>query len=654
MGDDMQAYRDIFVSESAEYVQSIVDGMLQLESNPHDLEPVEVVFRGAHSLKGMSAAMGYERTADLTHKMEGLMDTVRKRQQAVDPSLVDLMLRAVDIVKLLIDDEMNGRTGTETTAIAGELAERTANRDPAADPVPATQPAEPPEQQQAVGEGDGGTMVVRVSLEDACVLKSVRAYMVIKRLSHMGTVIETHPSARDIEDENFEHSFEVVLSTLQTPADVVKAVSAVSEVLSVEIAEEAPAPVAVAPVADREAAFGRLKKAIPKLSETQTVRIAIGHLDSMVNLVGELVIVRSRLENLARLMGHAGMLETLEDLHRISSELQHEVMQTRMVPVGNIFNRFPRMVRDLARDLGKDIAFEMEGLDIELDRTVLDEIGDPLVHLLRNAIDHGVESAERRVASGKPARGIIRLAATRERDQVQLIVSDDGSGMDPDRIWAKAVERGVVAAESRESCSTEDVLMLTCLPGFSTAEQTTKVSGRGVGMDVVRGKIEYLGGSLTIRSKPGEGTEFVLSLPLTLAIIQALLLDAGGQTFALPLSFVSEVYASEDVDVDTIDSRPVMTLRDGRVIPLYRLDVLIGSHDDHSRSPEPGEHVVLVEIAEQARGLTVSRLVGRQEVVIKPMAKMLKQIRGLGGATVLGDGSVALILDPRMLFSMGE
>jgi two-component system chemotaxis sensor kinase CheA len=226
--------------------------------------------------------------------------------------------------------------------------------------------------------------------------------------------------------------------------------------------------------------------------------------------------------------------------------------------------------------------------------------------------------------------------------------------MDPDHIWAKAVERGIVTPESREGCSTEDVLMLTCVPGFSTADQATKVSGRGVGMDVVRGKIEYLGGSLTIRSKPGMGTEFVLSLPLTLAIIQALLLDAGGQTFALPLSFVNEVYAAEDVDIDTIDGGPVMTLRDGRVIPLYRLDVLIGSHDDHTRPPEQGEHVVLVEIADQARGLTVSRLVGRQEVVIKPLAKMLKQIRGLGGATVLGDGSVALILDPRMLFSMGE
>jgi two-component system chemotaxis sensor kinase CheA len=652
MSDDMQAYRDIFVSESAEYIQSIVDGMLQLEGNPNDLEPVEVVFRGAHSLKGMSAAMSYDRTADLTHKMESLMDTVRKREQPIDAVLVDLMLRAVDVAKQVIDDEMNGRSEVDTAGIVAELLARAELKSPppsedGSDPTAgATLSAAP--------DGAGATMLVRVFLEPTCVLKSVRAYMVIKRLSHMGTVVETHPSGRDIEDENFDVSFEVLLRAHESHDDVVKAVSAVSEVASVQVEAQAAPVVEPAREFDRDAALGRAKKSIPKLSETQTVRIAIGHLDTMVNLVGELVIVRSRLENLARLTGDLDIFETLEDLHRISSELQHEVMQTRMVPVGNIFNRFPRMVRDLARDLGKDVAFEMEGLDIELDRTVLDEIGDPLVHLLRNAVDHGLESPEQRVAAGKSERGLIRLIATRERDQVQLIVSDDGSGMDADLIWAKAVERGVVAADQRDSFTKEQILAITCVPGFSTAEEATKISGRGVGMDVVRGKIEYLGGSLTIRSVPDQGTQFVLSLPLTLAIIQALLLSAGTQVFALPLSFVTEVFAADEVDVDTVDGGPVLTLRDGRVVPLYRLDVLMGTSDDHTRPPEPGENVVLVELDDKTRGLTVSNLVGRQEVVIKPLASILKQIKGLGGATVLGDGSVALILDPRMLFSMGD
>ncbi|HEX9093395.1 MAG TPA: chemotaxis protein CheA [Coriobacteriia bacterium] len=661
MSDDMQAYKDIFISESAEYIQGIIDGMLQLEADPNDLEPVEVVFRGAHSLKGMAAAMGYDRTSDLTHKMESLMDTVRKRQQPVDATLVDLMLRAVDFVKALIDDEMSDAGQIDAAPMLDELIARAQMGSGQAAPVAAPPVATTEVEQdgeaaaEAAGEADAGAeLLVRVTLEKECVLKSVRAYMVIKRLSHMGHVVETHPSARDIEDENFDRSFEVLVLTKGTVDDVKRAVCAVSEVADATVEERAPLPVAAATEPESETVFTRSKSAIPKLSETQTVRIAIGHLDTMVNLVGELVIIRARLENLARLSGDREILDALEDLRRTSSELQHEVMQTRMVPVGNIFNRFPRMVRDLARDLGKDVAFEMDGMDIELDRTVLDEIGDPLVHLLRNAIDHGVESPQERAAAGKPARATVRLAAARERDQVLLVVSDDGGGMDPERIWAKAVERGLVTPDQREGCSTEDVLMLACTPGFSTSDTATKVSGRGVGMDVVRGKIQYLGGSLSIRSTPGVGTEFVLSLPLTLAIIQALLVSAADQVFAIPLSFVSEAFSRGDVDIDTVEGGPVLSLRDGRVVPLYRLDVLIGAAEDHGAPIEETEHIVLVEAGDQARGLTVTRLMGRQEVVIKPLARMLRQIRGLGGATVLGDGRVALILDPRALFSMGD
>jgi two-component system chemotaxis sensor kinase CheA len=656
----MQAYREVFASESAEYVQSIIDGMLQLEADPNDLEPVETVFRGAHSLKGMAAAMGYGRTADLTHKMETLMDTVRRREQRVDEEMADLILRAVDMVKALIEDEMSGGSAVDPSGLADELAARAGR----GGPIDADDGVRP----EAAGipfaaTGSADTVLVRVTLEDTCVLKSVRAYMVVKRLSHMGEIVETHPPARDLEDEAFDSTFEVVLRTRAAQIDLVAAVSAVSEVSGVEIeaVEQKDAgtaePVAGGAEAGVQAGPGDAavaRRAIPKLSETQTVRISIGHLDNMVNLVGELVIIRSRLETLARATGHTEMDETLEEFRHVSAELQHEVMQTRMVPVGNIFNRFPRMVRDLAHDLGKDVAFEMDGLDIELDRTVLDEVVDPLVHLLRNAVDHGMETPEERTSAGKAPRGTVRLAAMRERDQVQLVVSDDGGGMDVDRIWAKAVERGLVPADARDAFSKDDILLLACSPGFSTVEEATTVSGRGVGMDVVRGKIERLGGSLTIRSEMGVGTEFVLSLPLTLAIIQALLLDAGGQIFALPLSFVSEVFDVADIDAGSVDGAPVITLRDGRVVPLYRLDVLVGSHDDHTRQAEHGEHVLLVELAGQARALTVTRLLGRQEIVIKPLARMIRQIRGLGGATVLGDGSVALILDPRMLFSMGD
>ena len=647
---DMQVYRDVFLSESAEYIQAIIEGMLALESNPNDLEPVEVVFRGAHSLKGMAAAMGYERTSELTHKMESLMDTVRKREQSVDGALVDLVLRAVDVAKALIDDESNGRVAVDTSSITSELEARTSvvrSADaalPAAGALHANVALEPGER----------VIHASVDLEAACVLKSVRAYMVLKRLSHMGEVLDTTPSAREIEDELFDHTFDVVVRTRQSVSDVERAILGVTDVRATRVEEvEMTGAGAASPEAGVPGELHvRARTEVPKLSETQTVRISIGHLDTLVDLVGELVILRARLETLAGETDDARFTEAVERLHSISSDLQHEVMQTRMVPVGNIFKRFPRMVRDLARDLGKDIAFEMEGLDIELDRTVLDEIGDPLVHLLRNAVDHGIESGPDRAAAGKPERGCVRLVAARERDQVLISVMDDGAGMDVDRIWLKAVERGMVTEAECDGYSADDVLMLTCTPGFSTADVATKVSGRGVGMDVVRGKIEYLGGSLHIRRRPAGGTEFELSLPLTLAIIQALLVSSSGQTFALPLSAVTEVFAPEEIDAGTVDGMPVITLRDGRIVSLHRLDVLLGFSDDASRLPGAREHVVLVEVGDVARALAVEALTGRQEIVIKPLSRMFRGVRGLGGATVLGDGSVALILDPRMLFSM--
>jgi two-component system, chemotaxis family, sensor kinase CheA len=671
---DMDAYRDIFLSESAEYIQAIVDGLLTLEDNPNDLEPVETVFRGAHSLKGMSATMGYERTADLTHKMESLMDTVRKREQAPDHTLTDLMLEAIDVVKSLIEAESSGHDLPDTSDIVTRLIDRAERKAPPEGKAPkratkpaAAQPAGEAAAEEAPAEDEAKTAAstepvenilrVRVQLEPECVLKSVRAYMVIKRLSHLGTVIETQPSARDIEDEQFDDAFEVVLRSLVSAGEVAEAARFVSEVRDAQVLDShpyEPAPVAAPEAKPAEGSLVRAQKPIAKLAETQTVRISIGHLDNMVNLVGELVILRSRLEAIAKDIELKPMLDALEELRQISGELQHEVMQTRMVPVGNIFNRFPRMVRDLARDLGKEVGFVMDGLDIELDRTVLDEIGDPIVHLLRNAVDHGIESAEERAAQGKPEKGCVRLIATRERDSVQIIVSDDGGGMAVDRIWAKACDRGMVEVSRRDEYDDEQILMFTCTPGFSTSETATKVSGRGVGMDVVRGKIEYLGGSLFIRSTPGEGSEFVLTLPLTLAIIQALLVGSHGQVFAVPLGSVAEVLSPEEAHIDTVDGKPVTVLRDESVAPLYRLPVILGVAGDSGLMPTPGEHVVLIESGTQTRALAVDSLIGRQEIVIKPLGRMFRQIRGLGGATVLGDGRVALILDPRTLFSMGD
>jgi len=649
MGDDMSTYKDVFLSESADYIQGIIDGLLALESNPGDLEPVETVFRGAHSLKGMAAAMGYDKTAELTHKMESLMDTVRKGEQQADVSLIDLMLKAVDTVKALVDFEASGGEEVDLSGVMDEIEARTDAKGPLVDAGGSTPPS-PAQHEQGLGLGEKAYHII-VTLEESCVLKSVRAYMVLKRFNHMGTVTGTVPSTRAIEDEEFDQTFEVFLRTEQEASHIRDAVMGINEVMKTKVDE------ITAGISEGETTGGRpdkVRESNPKkpktsqATEAQTVRVSIAHLDNMVNLVGELVIVRSRLENLTGSMEHKGIHEALEEFHRVTGELQHGVMQTRMVPVGNIFNRFPRMVRDLSRDLGKQVAFEMDGLGIELDRTVLDEIGDPIVHMLRNAIDHGIESPEDRAEAGKSENGSVQLIARRERDMVEILVTDDGRGMDLERIFEKAVEKGLARVDERESLSDRDLLALTCAPGFSTSKQTTRVSGRGVGMDVVKGKIEYLGGSLMIHTELGKGSEFVLTLPLTLAIIQALLVRCSNRIFVIPLSAVSEVVPPDEMRLGTVDGSQVMHLASGDVIPLYKLVSLIGLDED-----SPSEHFVLLDIDGQVRALGVQELIGRQEIVIKPLSRMFRHLRGLGGATVLGDGSIALILDPRSLFEMG-
>ena len=644
MSDDMSAYRDVFMSESAEYLQAMTDGLIALEADPNDLEPVETIFRGAHSLKGMAAAMGYVRTQELTHRMESLMDTVRKRTQSADHALIDLMLRATDTVKELIDDESAGGTAVDAGPIVEEVTARTAS----AGDGPAT--VQQPRSGGASDAGDGALYNVRVTLEEACVLKGVRAYMAIKRLSHMGTVVETKPSAREIEDEQFDRTFEVIVRTNSAAAAVKSALDAVSEVEEV-VVEQMDEPASEANVASavRPAVATR---SVPKLSETQTVRISIGHLDAMVNLVGELVIIRSRLERIARDHGVHELADALDALARISGDLQQEVMQTRMVPVGNIFNRFPRMVRDLSRDLGKDVTLETGGLEIELDRTVLDEIGDPIVHLLRNSIDHGIESPAERVAAGKPERGQISLFAEREREQIRITVADDGRGMDVERIWAKAVARGLVEESARDGYSEADILMFVCTAGFSTMDEATKVSGRGVGMDVVKGKIEYLGGTVSIASAPGKGTSVSLVLPLTLAIIQALLVACEDQVFAIPLSAVDEVVGLDEVTIEIVEGRWVTVLRGGSVVPIQRLEGVCGISAPGDGRPVEGDHIVIIHSGEETRALSTSHLIGRQEIVIKPLSPLFRGLHGIGGATVLGDGRVALILDPRTLIKM--
>jgi two-component system chemotaxis sensor kinase CheA len=615
--DDMSAYREVFESESREFLQLLSDALLKLESSPGDLGPVDEVFRAAHSLKGMAAAMGYDAIAGVAHKLESLVDTVRKRERAVTSELVDLLLVACDGLGEAIAAATTGNSDDELlSSLEAQLV--------AAFEAPASAPEAP----------SGIRWTVKVVLEESCALRSVRAYMVLKRLSQLGDVVDTKPSMQEIEDESFEREFEATLQTPAEPDAIADAVREINEVEDVRVESGHPGE-------ER-----RAEKRAPRLSDSQTVRVSVGHIDEMVNLVGELVIARSRIQQMVSNYEDADLKRALEELGSISVALQQVVLTTRMVPVAQIFNRFPRMVRDLAQELDRPVDFTMDGLDIELDRTVLDEIGDPLVHLLRNAIGHGVESAADREAAGKSATATVKLSAMREKTSVSIVVEDDGKGIDVESIRAKAVERDIWPAETAASMSKEECYGLICTPNFSTAKQTTELFGRGVGLDAVKEKIEQLGGSMTIQSELGVGSRFILALPLTLAIVQALLLEDCGYVFAIPMANITEAHAVSDVPIKTIDGSPVALLAE-RVVPLRSLQEAMG----RERPPQDGTQMIIVAWREDETGLIVERLLGKQEVVIKPLPEWLRGVKGVAGATVLGDGRVALIVDVRSLIA---
>lgn len=628
MDIDMEQYREVFVTEARELLQLLTDSLLALEKERHDLAPVEECFRVAHSLKGMAATMSYTDIADLTHKMENLLDSVRTKRRDVTSEDIDLMLKCCDALQASVDRVAGGATeAPDLESLCAEIERAVA--------AGSTAPAPSP-------ESATNRYQVDIRLDSGCVLKSVRAYMTFKRLNLIGEIEKTVPSLNDIEDEKFDRDFTVLFSSQVAAEKIEEAIMGVTEIVSadVRLADVSPVKEDVKTVAQEETG------APPRMSDTQTVRVTIGHLDNMVNLVGELVISRARLESLTADLDISELEDIVEELRRTSSELQHTVMQTRMVPVANIFNRFPRMVRDSARKLGKEVDFHIEGLDIELDRTVLDEIGDPLVHLLRNAVGHGVESPEERAKAGKADTATITLRAMREQDAVAIVVEDDGRGLDPDRLRGKAVELGLISEEEATAIGEEEALYLVCQPAFTTAAEATDLSGRGVGMDAVRGKIEALGGSLHIASTAGEGTRFTLLLPLTLAIIQALLVESAGQTYAVPLGSVIEAADLAAVQRKMVQRKPVMILHD-QVVPLVDLQSLLHPHE--KRQAIEGGEVVVVELGEVRKGLVVERLVGQQEIVIKPLDTALCGTSGISGATVLGDGRVALIIDVRNL-----
>lgn len=686
---DVNQYLGIFLEEAREHLQTLNRCLLDLEHDPEDLHVLDEIFRSAHTIKGMSATMGYTDIAELTHEMENVLDLLRKATLKATPDVIDTLFQCVDRLEQLVESVAGGGSGGADVSILSKKLAAIAKGETVA-PAPAKQtepiPAEAAPSKLPLNETEiqlvkaataQGMRVyeLKIAIRQGTLLKSVRAYMVMKALDEMGDVIKTLPVVEELEKDNFGNEFEAVLVTDLDVEKVRETILSIAEIDSVtalicggESMTQGPVgdPEPVAPAADTAqdtpaamqhpstaAAPSASAPSDPKADQAkaksrQMLRVDAEKLDSLLNLVGELVINKTRLQQIGLSNQLLELSEAIEQMDRVTTDLQSVVMKLRMVPVGQVFNRFPRMVRDLSHGLGKEINLIIQGEETELDRTVIDEIGDPLVHLLRNSIDHGIEKPADRVAAGKNPVGELRLIARHEGNNVLLMVSDDGKGLDPEALKKKALEKGLVTKAELDAMDSAEAMRLIFLAGFSTAETVTDVSGRGVGMDAVRNKIEMLGGLLELESTQGKGTRVKIRLPLTLAIIQALLVRISEESYAIPLGSIDSTINIVPEDIRTIQQQEVILLR-GQIIPLVRLGRILGVAGPAVFEPDQELFVVIVQSGDHKIGLLVDALVGQQEIVIKSLGKLLTGIKQIAGATILGDGQVVLILDVNAL-----
>jgi two-component system chemotaxis sensor kinase CheA len=668
---DMNQYLDVFIDESNQHLEAINENLLALEKEPENLDLVHEIFRSAHTLKGMSATMGFENVADLTHQMENVLDKVRNGQLNVSTSLMDVLFTCVDALEQLIDAAIKGNEASVN------VEEVIAGLNRAAGGEPPIDTGSRPFETEARGvvqvldqfaltvltqsqEAGFNIYYIKVTLDEKCLLKAARAYMVFRQLEEEGEVIQSFPSVQELEEESFDTSFEVIYVSKQEAEALKSSILKVSEIEQVEISalsvedlhteqsqgqsknEEIAAATTSSPAKHGKKQAAAIGDAHAAPRANKTIRINIDRLDKLMNLFSELVIDRGRLEQIARSLDHQELLETVEHMSRISGDLQDLILTMRMVPVEQVFNRFPKMVRSLARELGKEVDLVMLGAETELDRTVIDEIGDPLVHLLRNAIDHGLETTEERQRLGKPVQGRVELKAYHSGNHVFIEIKDDGRGIHRGKVIEKAIERGLVSEDTVQTMSDQEVHQLLFASGFSTAQKVSDISGRGVGLDVVRNKIESLGGRVTVESEEGVGTTFSIQLPLTLSIITALLVKVGAETYAIPLTSIIEAILLEQHEVRTVHGQKVIDFR-GRVLPLVSLHTVFGVAE--KREEDDLIPVVVVRKGEKLAGLIVDELLGQQDIVLKSMGRYLNQVFAISGATILGDGKVALIMD---------
>lgn len=710
---DVSQYLEIFLDETNEHLQNLNTQILSLEQEPDNEDTINEIFRAAHSLKGMAGTMGYKRMQNLTHDMENVFSEVRNGNITVKANMIDVLFQCLDALEeyttnirenadegtndnepliMQLNDILNGGDGDGD---ADDAAADTAEEEAVVETVSSEDVGDRKWLNISFGESEHNVLKeaikqgkhvygVTVKVQESCILKAARAFLVFKAIEESSEIIVSNPSAQDIEDEKFELDFSLVIVSDAALEDVLNAARSVSEIEDVigdvvdpdhtaapahEPAKEAPAkeeaakeeptekpavpavaaaaPAAKAPAKGKKKADDK-KPAQGKPVVNRTVRVDIEKLDTLMNLVSELIIAKNSLVSASTVSGTSSTAvnEQIEYLESVTTSLHESVMKVRMVPIESTVSKFPRMVRDLQKTLGKKMELYMSGEETELDRTVVDEIGDPLMHLLRNSADHGLESAEIRKERGKPEVGSIFLEAYQDGNNVVIEVRDDGNGIDTEAVRNKAIEKGIITPEQAENMNEKDSVDLLFHAGFSTAKVVSDVSGRGVGLDVVKSKIEALSGEVEVKTKLGEGSSWIIRLPLTLAIIQALMVEIGDEKYAISLGSIQTIEDISPNDVKLVQAKEVIQIRD-IVIPLIRLNEIL----DIESKKDPSENLVVVVVkkGDKMAGLVVDELIGQQEIVIKSLGKYISKCKIISGATVLGDGEVALILDANTL-----
>lgn len=650
MGVDQ--YLEIFISETKEHLQNLNDQLLILEKEPENEDTINEIFRAAHSLKGMAGTMGYKKMQELTHNMENVFSEIRAGNQKVEDSLVDILFEGLDALEVYLSEiEQTGKEGEK------EYKEIIASLNGMLN----LEKTDTPEKKKTysvkkisfdsylmdamqVAEKIGrNTLEITIYLSSTCVLKAARVLLVFQELDRLGDIISAEPCVQELEEEQFEDHFSVLLTTKEVEEVVQEKLQGISEIDHVIVEKAHPDALKKKQQNSKRESSTQTKTSKPLVG--RSVRIDIEKLDVLMNLVSELIIAKNGLVSFNHIEQADGFQEQIEYLERITTNLHESIMKVRMVPIENVVSRFPRMIRDLSKKLNKKMELIMEGEETELDRTVIDELGDPLMHLLRNSADHGIESTKERIRLGKPEVGRIYLKAYQDGNYVVIEIADDGAGVDIESVREKAIQKEIVSLEQIQTMTDEEVIQLLFLPSFSTSEKVTEISGRGVGLDVVKSKIESLGGSVHAKSKLREGSCFTIRLPLTLAIIQALMVGLGTEKYAIPLANIQTIEAVERKDVKHLQTKEVIHLR-GSVIPLIHLGQLLDVEESNQETKEEDPlTVVIVAKGEALVGLVVDRLIGQQEIVIKSLEKYITHNQMLLGATILGDGEIALILD---------